>query len=208
MTSDIPKRFVLARYATSLATVALVAALTACGSGSHPSSPASPSPAGGMSTASTAIASGTPDANQLAVSEQPWWQRPPAAPTPTVSSGTPPPRQRITLALPGDVLFEPDSARLTLGAATQLAALQQQYLAGHPGATLTVTGHTEFGAGRGTEAALSSRRAAAVRDWLTAHGTPQASITIRGVGGTEPLYPNDTPSHQADNRRCDISITW
>ena len=165
MKSGIPRHLIRARYATSFATAALAAALTACGSGSHPSPSASPSPADGTSTASIVIALGKPDPNQLEVSEQPWWQRTPA-PAPTVSSGTPPRRQRITLSLPGDMLFEPDSARLTLGAATQLAALQQQYLAGHPGASMTVTGHTEFGDGQGpgsVATTLSSRRAAAVR---------------------------------------------
>jgi outer membrane protein OmpA-like peptidoglycan-associated protein len=188
--------------------LALTVGLAACGSATTPTPSASASPTAAATTASTAGAN-TPDGGQLEVAEQPWWQATPSL-SPSTPSGTTPPPKTVTITRPGDVLFQPDSPALTPGATTQLAALQQRYLTPDPNATITITGHTDIGTGSGTEAAskaLSTARAAAVRDWLTAHGIPTTAITIHGVGDTEPLYPSNTDAHRAANRRCDITVT-
>jgi outer membrane protein OmpA-like peptidoglycan-associated protein len=189
----------MSRWGAAATGFALAVGLAACGSATTPTPSASASPTTAATTASTA---GAPDGGQLEVAEQPWWQ---AAP-----SGTTPPPKTVTISLPADVLFQPDSPALTPGATTQLAALQQRYLTPDPNATITITGHTDIGTGSGIEAAtkaLSTARAAAVRDWLTAHGIPTTAITIHGVGDTEPLYPSNTDAHRAANRRCDITAT-
>lgn len=191
------------RWQPAAAALIAAAMLTACSS----QSPSPPGPSSGAETQAVPTPS-TADpetTDQLTVAEQPWWQSAPT-PSPAPPSG---PRRTITVALPGDVLFAPDSAALTPGAATQLTALRQRYLAADPNASITVVGHTDIGRGgpEPTAIVLSTARAQAVRDWLTGRGTRKADITIRGVGDAEPLYPSDTPAHRAANRRCDLIIT-
>lgn len=76
-----------------------------------------------------------------------------------------------------------------------------------PGATLTVTGHTDSFGGDQANFELSRRRAEAVRDRL--QGTlriPAARISAVGYGETQPVASNQTREGRAKNRRIDVII--
>ncbi len=54
---------------------------------------------------------------------------------------------------------------------------------------------------------LSSKRAASVVNFLTAHGVNPNLISAQGFGDTHPVASNDTPEGRAKNRRVDITLT-
>jgi photosystem I P700 chlorophyll a apoprotein A2 len=78
---------------------------------------------------------------------------------------------------------------------------------------VSIDGHTD---GKGADAynmALSERRAAAVKAWLTAHSQmPPARIATRGLGKTKPVAHDtkpdgsDDPDGRARNRRVEIVV--
>ena len=53
---------------------------------------------------------------------------------------------------------------------------------------------------------LSTRRASSVASYLVSQGVNPNIISVKGVGDTRPVAPNDTPQGQAQNRRIEITI--
>jgi outer membrane protein OmpA-like peptidoglycan-associated protein len=76
-------------------------------------------------------------------------------------------------------------------------------VAAYPGLRVDVEGHTDV---ESTEA-LSSRRAAAVRDVLLAQGLPSNFVFSRGYGDSHPLVSNTNASGREQNRRVEIVIS-
>ena len=53
---------------------------------------------------------------------------------------------------------------------------------------------------------LSSGRAGSVVRTLAAYGVPESRMTAVGMAANQPVVPNDTPEHRAQNRRVSITI--
>jgi chemotaxis protein MotB len=53
---------------------------------------------------------------------------------------------------------------------------------------------------------LSTRRAAAVANYLVSQGVNPNIISAKGFGDTRPVAPNDTPQGRAQNRRIEITL--
>ena len=53
---------------------------------------------------------------------------------------------------------------------------------------------------------LSEQRAAAVSAYLVAHGIAPVRLSIKGYGGQQPVAPNDTEAHKAQNRRVELVV--
>jgi len=64
----------------------------------------------------------------------------------------------------------------------------------------TVVGHADRSGSAAISLALSGRRAAAVADYLAAHGVAREGITIRGVGESRPLVQTRDGVSNAENR--------
>ncbi|MBA3318133.1 MAG: OmpA family protein, partial [Gemmatimonadales bacterium] len=78
-------------------------------------------------------------------------------------------------------------------------------LARHPGWTLAVEGHTDSIGSAAANAALSARRAEAVRAALvTTYGVPAGRLSSRGLGATRPRETNGTLEGRARNRRVEM----
>ena len=74
-----------------------------------------------------------------------------------------------------------------------------------------IEGHTDSIGTDDYNQALSERRAASVRDWLSEHGgLTDAAFTTAGFGSSNPVAPNtnedgsDNPFGRQQNRRVDI----
>ncbi len=86
-------------------------------------------------------------------------------------------------------------------------ALQQiaDLLKNNPSLSVEVQGHTDAVGGDASNQKLSEARAAAVREWLTAHGIAAVRITSHGYGKTHPVASNDNDEGRAKNRRVEIA---
>jgi outer membrane protein OmpA-like peptidoglycan-associated protein len=115
-------------------------------------------------------------------------------------------RQIVELLGPDGLRFDPDSAAL---AARLQAALDQiaRLLVANPTVRLQVFGYTDVPpAGGGTALSLSRERAAAVADYLVAHGVTRTVLTVDGYGDTRLVADNGTDAGRAANRRVEITV--
>lgn len=105
-----------------------------------------------------------------------------------------------------DVLF--DTGRYTLRPlAREKLAKVAGIVSGHPGLKLDVEGHTDSVGSDDYNQRLSEQRGAAVRDYLTHEGMPAASVTTKGLGETQPVGSNDSPTGRQQNRRVELVIS-
>lgn len=105
-----------------------------------------------------------------------------------------------------DVLF--DTGRYTLRPlAREKLAKVAGIVSGHPGLKLDVEGHTDSVGSDDYNQRLSEQRGAAVRDYLTHEGMPAASVTTKGLGETQPVASNDSPTGRQQNRRVELVIS-
>ena len=103
------------------------------------------------------------------------------------------------------VLFGFDQAVLT----PQAQALLDQQLATLQATELMVVvavGHTDSVGAEKYNLSLSTRRAAAVRDYLLSRGVSVQRVYIEGRGESDPLVNNSTESGRAKNRRVEIEL--
>jgi len=77
----------------------------------------------------------------------------------------------------------------------------------NPRLEVQVEGHCDARASDEYNLALGNRRAAAVRDWLVAHGVAASRLTIISYGEERPLDPRNTEEAWAANRRAEFHVT-
>jgi outer membrane protein OmpA-like peptidoglycan-associated protein len=74
------------------------------------------------------------------------------------------------------------------------------------GGAIQVRGHTDGTGSAAANQALSERRAATVRAYLTGHGVQSSAVTAIGFGSTRPLVEEANPEGRAFNRRVELAI--
>jgi hypothetical protein len=72
---------------------------------------------------------------------------------------------------------------------------------------LEIEGYTDNTGSEELNQALSERRAMAVRDFLVQQGVTVSSITVRGLGESEPVASNDTAVGRQLNRRVEMIVS-
>jgi outer membrane protein OmpA-like peptidoglycan-associated protein len=107
-----------------------------------------------------------------------------------------------SVAVPSDVLFAFDSARLS---ATGRGALRDVARDLRGGGDVAVTGHTDARGSAAYNRALSLRRARAVARALRA-AVPALRVRVAGVGETQPVASNRRAAGRARNRRVEIEV--
>ncbi|MGA7412493.1 MAG: OmpA family protein [Bryobacteraceae bacterium] len=101
-----------------------------------------------------------------------------------------------------------DTAKFTLRPeAREKLAKVAGIVEGHPGLRLDVEGHTDNVGGDDYNQQLSEERGSAVRDYLTAQGMQQESVTTKGFGKTQPIATNETAAGRQQNRRVGLVIS-
>ncbi|WHF52668.1 OmpA family protein [Chryseobacterium gotjawalense] len=104
------------------------------------------------------------------------------------------------------VNFAFDSSNLTATAQTNLDKLAT-ILANNPDTNINIYGYTDS---KGTDSynlALSDRRAAAVKSYLSSKGVSSMRMNTMGRGEADPIASNDTDAGRAQNRRVEFAIT-
>jgi outer membrane protein OmpA-like peptidoglycan-associated protein len=69
---------------------------------------------------------------------------------------------------------------------------------------LTIEGHTDSTSTPEHNQDLSTRRAAAVKQYLTTAGIDASRLTAQGLGSSKPIAPNDNALGRASNRRVEL----
>ena len=101
------------------------------------------------------------------------------------------------------ITFALDSAEIQ-PASEEALARAAQLLRDNASARVEIAGHTcDLGSDE-YNLKLSQARAAAVADWLVAHGIERSRLEVRGYGNTQPKMPNDSEEHRALNRRIEF----
>ena len=112
----------------------------------------------------------------------------------------------LNAALRGKAFFATGRSDLdgrAMGALSSVAATARRC----PMTRVEISGHTDSDGAAAFNQRLSERRAAAVVKFLTTRGVPADRLTASGLGEAEPISPNDTPVHKANNRRIEFAVT-
>lgn len=111
-----------------------------------------------------------------------------------------------TTTLPGDLLFEYNSAELRESARVGLMKLGT-LIDSNPGLVCWIDGYTDLFGGDEFNYSLSERRAESVKKYLTASlGIEPKRIFPRGLGKQQPKVPSGSIDQQAPNRRVEIKM--
>jgi photosystem I P700 chlorophyll a apoprotein A2 len=119
--------------------------------------------------------------------------------------------QEIVIDLSGDVLFDFDKWTIRREAESTLDKVVSIVKA-HARSRVRIDGHTDAKGDTAYNQQLSEQRAAAIKDWLVAHGASATNLSTRGWGKTKPVAPNsrpdgsDNPEGRQKNRRVELRI--
>src|SRR5687767_9066470 len=111
---------------------------------------------------------------------------------------------QLRVAVPSDFSFDTGSAAIK----PQMRPVLDQFAQGlSPNQRITVVGHSDNVGADVVNNRLSLERAAAVREYLRAHGVDTSRVMVNGRGEAEPIASNDTPTGRAENRRVEIFLS-
>lgn len=96
----------------------------------------------------------------------------------------------------GKAVILPDSEAVL----SQIQGLLEQ----RPDLKLRVEGHTDNVGSRPANQKLSEQRAAAVVNWLVAHGIDRSRLSAQGFADTKPVGDNSTEEGRSQNRRVEL----
>jgi outer membrane protein OmpA-like peptidoglycan-associated protein len=133
---------------------------------------------------------------------------PPEPPKVEEPAPAPEPQQGEQIALPDQIEFETDEARIKQTPKT-LETLQKlaEVLKKNPRITkLRIEGHTADVGTKKHNDKLSKARAEAVAKWLAQHDVEEKRLTTVGHGSRKPIVANDSADHRAQNRRTEYYV--
>jgi len=110
----------------------------------------------------------------------------------------------ITLNLPR-IHFYPDQARILPREKKRLDKLAS-LLNKVPEASVMVKGHTADVGSKESQYKLSVERAQTIIEEMVDRGLAPSRFVYQGIGGDEPVAPNDTEEGRAQNRRVEVII--
>lgn len=114
--------------------------------------------------------------------------------------------ENYELGISDRVLFEVNQSELLPETAESIVRVAR-VLVGVGISGATVEGHTDSTGAAEYNAALSMRRAEAVKTRLASGGLNPAAIRAEGLGEADPIDSNDTAEGRAQNRRVVIVVT-
>jgi outer membrane protein OmpA-like peptidoglycan-associated protein len=110
-----------------------------------------------------------------------------------------------SLIILNEFLFEINSHTLKTEHYNQLDSISN-FLLGHTGLEVSVSGHTDNTGNERHNVALSTRRAEVVAEYLISKGTLDERVTYEGLGSSQPIASNETKQGRSKNRRVEILI--
>ena len=104
-----------------------------------------------------------------------------------------------------DILFETNAFKLNPSSFIELNKLLQ-LLQDNPSLKVQINGHTDNVGKPADNLLLSTNRAKAVVEYLTAKGIAKTRLTYKGFGATQPIADNATETGRAKNRRTELVV--
>lgn len=130
----------------------------------------------------------------------------PAPATPAVDPNAKAVLKKDSLLLPGQIVFESNSAVLKPESDAALGQLKR-YLDENPRVTkLRIEGHTDNVGQAAANELLSGQRALAIKVALVAKGIAKERLLAVGFGPTKPIADNTTEEGKAKNRRTEFRV--
>ncbi len=120
-------------------------------------------------------------------------------------------KDAIKISLESSIMFGLGSAKLRLSTFAPLYKLAELFRSLPPEYGVFVEGNTDnepvfYGGDYTSNWELSLYRALSLIQLFTEQGNTPDRFVAAGYSEYNPLYPNDTPEHQAENRRVEIVI--
>ncbi len=136
---------------------------------------------------------------------------PPEGPEPAAPASAEKAKVKVNgakLEVPGDIVFQPDSAVFAAGAGDEVVLGEvRAYLEQSPRVTrLRIEGHTHNVRPADQSLQLSGQRALAVKNWLRDNGIHEGRLLAVGFGDTQPVASNAEPAGQQQNERIAFRI--
>ena len=138
---------------------------------------------------------------------------PPVGPPPTLPAEpakAPAPKkvevQRDHIVIHDKIQFETDQAAIKPESYELLQEITQVVNDNPQILRLSIEGHTDSTGADAHNQSLSEQRAAAVQDYLIAHGVAGDRLSSRGWGESKPLADNNTVEGRESNRRVEFVI--
>jgi peptidoglycan-binding protein ArfA len=127
-------------------------------------------------------------------------------PAPVLGPGNSCAHLRSDIKASGPITFDTGGSTLSPAVEQTLDQVADK-LKGCPGVNITINGYTDNTGNDGVNIPLSTSRADAVADYLTAHGVARDHLTAKGLGAADPIADNGSPDGQAKNRRVEIMVS-
>jgi len=112
--------------------------------------------------------------------------------------------------LASDITFGAGRADLTSGAQKVLQRVAQAVKASPDVGSIRVEGHTDSDpikkSGWASNEELSKARAESVRRFLVTQGIEENLLSVEGLGASQPVAPNTSPTNKAKNRRVEVVL--
>jgi len=105
----------------------------------------------------------------------------------------------------GNIYFASGSARLQDDSVYVLKTITD-IISRCPGLRVLISGHTDSDGSAAFNQALSEKRAASVKDYLTAQGIDSHRLITTGFGEERPMVPNTSDFNKSRNRRIQFSL--
>lgn len=104
------------------------------------------------------------------------------------------------------VIFDPGRVSLNADARERLARIAGIILA-YPNLKVRIEGYTDNHGDDAYNLAISQERAQAVEAYLVSQGISPTMITAKGLGGAQPIAPNENEAGRQRNRRVEIIVS-
>jgi len=110
------------------------------------------------------------------------------------------------ITLSGEVIFASGKSDLLPAARRKLDQVAEVLKQSDSSSSFLVQGYTDSRGPLSLNQDLSTRRAAAVREYLVSRGVPGDKIRSEGLGPDNPVADNNTAEGRANNRRVEIIV--
>jgi outer membrane protein OmpA-like peptidoglycan-associated protein len=111
----------------------------------------------------------------------------------------------ILITFNSGLVFETNSSTLSATTKSNLDDLAKT-LKKYDDTNILIEGHTDNVGEDKYNQSLSERRAASVKDYLTAQGVADSRTQTKGYGEGQPISTNDTETGKQQNRRVEVAI--